>query len=86
MVNTYIFNEIMSQKSNHSITLSISLSLISNYTTNIELLQDDKFNIYYRVLVSDLLKHDIDNDILLELNQGGWELSNDKKFLVNFIK
>ena len=84
-MNVLMFYEIMKQKSSHEMTLVLSLSLMSKYTSNIELLQDDKFNPFYRVKVSDLIKQDISDQTLMQLNIGGWELSEDKEYLVNFI-
>jgi hypothetical protein len=85
MENIHMFYEILSQKCEHEITLIISLSLMKKYVPHIELLQDNKFNPYYRVKVNDLLKQNIENEELMQLHMGGWELSENKEFLVNFI-
>lgn len=85
MVNDYIFNEVMSIPSEKTISLGVSISKMSQFCSDIKILQDDDYNIYYQV-DANVIKEKVDDlSDLMELNQGGWVLSENKKFLVFYI-
>lgn len=85
MINEYMFNEIMSIPSEKTISLGLSINKMYQYCKDIKILQDDKYNIYYQV-DANLIKEKVDDlSELMELNQGGWVLSENKKFLVFYI-
>ncbi len=85
MVNDYIFNEVMSIPSEKTISLGVSISKMSQFCSDIKILQDDEYNIYYQV-DANVIKEKVDDlSDLMELNQGGWVLSENKKFLVFYI-
>lgn len=85
MINEYMFNEIMSIPSEKTISLGLSINKMYQYCKDIKILQDDKYNIYYQV-DANIIKEKVDNlSELMELNQGGWVLSENKKFLVFYI-
>jgi hypothetical protein len=85
MVNDYIFNEVMSIPSEKTISLGVSISKMSQFCSDIKILQDDEYNIYYQV-DANVIKEKVDDlSDLMELNQGGWVLSENKKFLVLYI-
>lgn len=85
MINEYMFNEIMSIPSEKTISLGLSINKMYQYCKDIKILQDDKYNIYYQV-DANIIKEKVDDlSELMELNQGGWVLSENKKFLVFYI-
>ena len=55
------------------IGLMRTLSILGEYV-NVQLLMGENNNIYYKVLVDELLRTKITEKELLEVRQGGWEL------------
>jgi hypothetical protein len=85
MINEYLFNEIMSIPSEKTISLGLSINKMYQFCKDIKILQDDKFNVYYQVDAK-IIKEKVDDPSdLMELNQGGWVLSEDKNFLKFYI-
>ena len=85
MINEYLFNEIMSIPSEKTISLGLSINKMYQFCKDIKILQDDKFNVYYQVDAKVIKEKVDDPSDLMELNQGGWVLSEDKKFLIFYI-
>ena len=85
MVNEYLFNEIMSIPSEKTISLGLSINKMYQFCKDIKILQDDKFNVYYQVDAKVIKEKVDDPSDLMELNQGGWVLSEDKNFLKFYI-
>lgn len=81
MVNEYAFNEIMSKSSENTLTMILSLDKMYQYCNDIKILLDEKNNVHYQVDAQTIRELDIEMSDLLELNQGGWVLSDDKRFL-----
>lgn len=85
MVNEYLFNEIMSIPSEKTISLGLSINKMYQFCKDIKILHDDKYNVYYQVDAK-IVKEQVDDPSdLMELNQGGWVLSEDKNFLIFYI-
>lgn len=85
MVNEYMFNEIMSMPSVKNCSLIIALDKMAEYDKNIKLLTTEKHEVFYQVNADTIRKMDINNEDLLTLNQSGWVLSENKKFLEYYI-
>jgi hypothetical protein len=85
MVNELMFNEIMKMPSEKKGTVIFSLEKMSKYCTNIKLLTNEKNEVFYQVDAKALKELDIDPNDLLMLNQSGWVLSANNKFLEYYI-
>lgn len=85
MVNEYMFNEIMRMPSEKNVSLIVSLDKMSKYCKEIKLLTNEKNELFYRVDANILRQLDIESSELLSLNQSGWVLNDNKKFLEYFI-
>lgn len=83
-LNEYIIYEIMKLESDGSTSLFNSLKIL-NENVKVDLLIDEKYKLYYQASLSDILKSDLDADEIIYLRNGGWELSEDKKFFVKYI-
>ena len=85
-MNKYILEEIMNLPidGEDSIGLITSISYIQRFA-NVELMTNEHNDIYYQVLVSDLLLSDIDSDTLMQLRNNGWGLSSDKTKILKKI-
>lgn len=84
-LNEYIIYEIMKLESDKSVSLFNSLALLNN-KVKIDLLQDEKFNLYYQAKIKDILKSDLDADNIISLRNSGWELSDNKEYIVKFLE
>ena len=85
MVNEYMFNEIMQMSNENKKKVIVSLDKMMKYCKNIELLTNEKHEVFYRVDANEIKKLDIEPDDLLALNQSGWVLSKNGNFLEFFI-
>lgn len=85
MVNKYMFYEIMSQPTIKNIPLIVALDKMSKYCKNIQLLTTEKHDVFYRVNADEIIDLDIEMADFLALNQGGWVLSKNKKYVEYFI-
>lgn len=85
MVNEYMFDEIMRMKNANKNSVISSLDKMSKYCKDIKLLTNEKHEVFYRVDANIIRQLDIESNELLVLNQNGWVLSEDKKFLEYFI-
>lgn len=83
-LNEYIIYEIMKLESDGSTSLFNSLKML-NEKVKVDLLSDEKYKLYYQAKLSDVLKSDIDADEIIYLRNGGWELSENKEFLIKYI-
>lgn len=82
----YMFYEIMQRKQDKTDeTLVLSLNKMYKFCKNIELLMDKSFQPYYRVSSELLLNQNIDISDLLELNESGWVLNENKDFIEFYI-
>lgn len=84
-LNEYIIYEIMKLESDKSVSLFNSLALLNN-KVKVDLLQDEKFNLYYQAKIKDILKSDLDADNIINLRNSGWELSDNKEYIVKFLE
>lgn len=85
MVNEYMFNEIMQMPSNKNGSLVLALEKMSIYCKDIKLLTNEKHEVFYQVDASIIKCLDLESSDLLSLNQSGWVLSKNGKFLEFFI-
>lgn len=84
--NEYMFNEIMQRNENFSETsVALTLDKMYKYCKNIELLLNDSYQPYYRVKTDDLKKMNLEMSELLELNESGWVLNENKDFIEYFF-
>lgn len=83
-MNKIILEEIMKLPQTEEFGLMCSISILSKYGT-VDILQDDKHNLYYQIKVSDILLSDITAEDLMNVRNSGWELSDDKKCLIKKI-
>ena len=85
MVNEYMFNEIMQMQPSNKKAISITLEQMMKYCQNIQLLMTEKNEVFYRVDANFIKQLNIESSDLLALNQSGWVLSENKKYLDFFI-
>lgn len=83
-LNKYILYEIMKVDSDSSTSLFNSLRVL-NGKVKVDLLSDEKHSLYYQANISDILKSDLDTEDIIYLRNGGWELSENKEFIVKYI-
>lgn len=83
-LNEYIVYEIMKLESDNSTSLFNSLNILEG-KVKVDLLSDEKHKLYYQANIKDILKTDIDADKIIQLRNGGWELSDNKKHIVKFL-
>lgn len=83
-MNRIFLEEIMKLKSNNDFGLFSSLNILKKYV-NVDLLMNEKNELYYSVNVNNILLSDISSDELIYIRNSGWELSSDKKFLIKII-
>ena len=83
-MNRIFLEEIMILKSNNDFGLFSSLNILKKYV-NVDLLMNEKNELYYSVNVNNILLSDISSDELIDIRNSGWELSSDKKFLIKII-
>lgn len=83
-MNRIFLEEIMKLKSNNDFGLFSSLNILKKYV-NVDLLMNEKNELYYSVNVNNILLSDISSDELIDIRNSGWELSSDKKFLIKII-
>lgn len=83
-LNKYILYEIMKVDSDGSTSLFNSLRVL-NGKVKVDLLSDEKHSLYYQANISDILKSDLDTEDIIYLRNGGWELSENKEFIVKYI-
>ena len=83
-LNKYIIYEIMKLDSDNSTSLMNGINVL-NEKVKVDLLSSIDYKIYYQASIDDILKSDIDADTIIYLRNGGWELSEDKKYIVKFL-
>lgn len=81
MINKHVFYEIMGKPSDKTISLVMTLDKMFNYTSDVKLIFDDENKVVYQVDANKIMEKDLEMHDLMELNQGGWVLSKDKRFL-----
>lgn len=79
-----VLDELMKIPSENTTTLFISISILQKYVP-LRLINDGDNNIKYVGDVEDLLKSDVTNGELLQIRNGGWEYSEDKKQIVRIL-
>ena len=82
-LNEYIIYEIMKLESDYSTSLINGISKLGNL--KIDLLYTKEYNLFYQVKIEDILKSDLEAEDIIYLRNGGWELSEDKKYIVKFL-
>ena len=82
-LNEYIIYEIMKLESDNSTSLFNSLRVFGDI--KVDLLHDENNVLFYQVKISDILKNKLTTDDIFYLRNGGWELSEDKKYIVKFL-
>lgn len=85
MINEYMFNEVMSKPLGESSSIILSINKMSQFCKDIKLLTDNKNNVFYQVNANTVKENVEELSDLMELNQGGWVLTKDKKFLEFYI-
>lgn len=80
MVNRYILDELMKIDSDNSTSIFESLDILRDF--KVELISDEKYDIIYRVKLSDILDSSFDNSTLLKLRNGGWSYDDNKEYLI----
>lgn len=85
MNNELMFNEIMRMPSIKKDTIVFSLEKMSNYCKDIKLLTNEKNEVFYQVDANIIRQLNLEHADLLSLNQSGWVLSKNDKFLEFFI-
>lgn len=83
-MNRVFLEEIMKLESNNDFGLFSSLNILKKYV-NVDLLMNEKKELYYSVNISDILLSEISSDELINIRNNGWEISNDKKYLIKII-
>lgn len=83
-MNRVFLEEIMKLKSNNDFCLFSSLKILKKYA-NVDLLMNEKKELYYCASINDILLSDISSDELINIRNNGWEISNDKKSLIKII-
>lgn len=62
-----------------------SMRIMAKYAP-IELINDDKYNLFYECKLDDVLKSDVDEETMIQMvTQCGWEYSDDKTKLIRRI-
>lgn len=85
MVNKFMFYNIMSQPTIKNVPLIVALDMMCKYSKNIHLLTNEKHEVFYRVNVDEIMNLDIESGDFLTLNQSGWVLDKNKKYVEYFI-
>lgn len=83
-MNKVVFNEIMNLDSTNELGLAISINILNKFA-KVDLLMGEKNQLYYSVNVNDLLLSDITSEDLIDVRNGGWKLSEDKKNIIKEI-
>ena len=83
-LNQYILYEIMKVDSDNSTSLFNSLRILNN-KVKVDLLSNENYSLFYQAKISDILKSDLDTEDIIYLRNGGWELSENKEFIVKYI-
>lgn len=83
-LNKYILYEIMKIDSDNSTSLFNTLRIL-NGKVKVDLLSDEKYSLFYQAKISDILKSDLDTEDIIYLRNGGWELSENKNYIVKYI-
>jgi hypothetical protein len=81
MTNKYVLEELMKIPSTDTTSLFSSLNILRQYG-DVILTQNENFDTIYQMSMDDLLSHDIDDDTLLKIRNGGWEISQNGNFLI----
>ena len=82
-LNEYIIYEIMKLDSDNSTSLFNSLRVFGDI--KVDLLHDENNVIFYQVKISDIIKNKLTTDDMIYLRNGGWELSENKEYIVKFL-
>ena len=82
-LNEYIIYEIMKLESDNSTSLFNSLRVFGDI--KVDLLHDENNVLFYQVKISDILKNKLTTDDIFYLRNGGWELSENKEYIVKFL-
>lgn len=70
----------MTLPSQSNYSLFNSINILSKYTT-VDLLQDEKNNLFYQVNINELLLSDITSDELINVRNNGWFIDVDEKVI-----
>ena len=81
MMNRIILEEIMKLEPTNEFGIMSTVGTLSKYG-KVDLIQDNKFNLFYQIKVSDILLSDITSDELINVRNGGCGIKKDKKFLI----
>lgn len=81
MTNKYVLEELMKIPSTDTTSLFSSLNILRQYG-DVILTQNENFDTIYQMNIDDLWCHDIDDDTLLKIRNGGWEISQDGNCLI----
>lgn len=85
MINEYMFNEVMSKPLGTSLSIALSIDKMMKFCNDIKLLTNEKNDVFYQV-DANVVKNNVEElSDLMELNQGGWVLTEDKKFLEFYL-
>jgi hypothetical protein len=82
-MNKYIIYEIMKEEPTMEVGLMNTISILSNYD-NVKLIQNEK-NLQYQVDIDKLVSNEISYEELIDIRNGGWELSEKKDCLIKNI-
>ena len=82
-LNEYIIYEIMKLDSDGSTSLFNSLRVFGDI--KVDLLHDENNVLFYQAKISDILKNKLTTDDMIYLRNGGWELSENKEYIVKFL-
>jgi hypothetical protein len=82
-LNEYIIYEIMKLESDDSTSLMNGLNKLKDI--KVDLLQTEDYKLFYQTSIKDILNTDLDGEDIIYLRNGGWELSEDKKYIVKFL-
>ena len=74
----------MNLDSTNELGLAISINILNKFA-KVDLLMGEKNQLYYSVNVNDLLLSDITSEDLIDVRNGGWKLSEDKKNIIKEI-
>lgn len=78
-----IFNE--SKTNKEEIGIINTLLNVKKFNEKIDLLSDEKYNLYYKVDLTVMIKNNLEDTDLFEIFSQGWVLSEDKKYLIKKI-
>lgn len=83
----YVVDEIFKESKGNEEEISLINSLINmqKFSNDIKLLNDEEYNVYYQVEFDPILRNGIEEADLFKLFCQGWNLSDNKKYLIKKI-